>query len=218
VKLSSLSFMDGEPMPDRYAFAKNLSPQSLIPGDNMNPQFTFIDVPEDARSLTLLCADLDSPEDLSLADREGITLDGDVPRRPFYHWVLIDLPPDTGDIEEGAYAIGVYRRGKSQLSDDMAAREGLNDLTHRFTNDPEMAGYYYGYDGPCPPWNYPKPHRYCFTLYALDIESLTVPTLFYGNDVVAAMEGHVLACASLTGVYTLDPSVAPVQVGSTTAT
>ncbi|WP_420225501.1 hypothetical protein [Pigmentiphaga litoralis] len=62
MKLSSLSFMDGEPMPDRYALAKNLSPQSLIPGDNMNPQFTFIDVPDDAQSLVLLCADLDAPE------------------------------------------------------------------------------------------------------------------------------------------------------------
>lgn len=93
MNLSSLSFMDGEPIPDRYAFAKNLSPQSLIPGDNMNPQLTLMDVPDDAQSPVSLCADLDAPEDLSLADTQGVSLDGNVPRRPFFHWVLIDLPP-----------------------------------------------------------------------------------------------------------------------------
>ena len=32
-----------------------------------------------------------------------------------------------------------------------------------------MFGDYYGYDGPCPPWNDELVHRYVFTLYALDV-------------------------------------------------
>lgn len=70
-----------------------------------------------------------------------------------------------------------------------------------------MGGDYYGYDGPCPPWNDELPHRYVFTLYALDVPSLDVPARFTGQDALAAMQGHVLAQASVTGRYTLNPSV-----------
>jgi phosphatidylethanolamine-binding protein (PEBP) family uncharacterized protein len=46
-----------------------------------------------------------------------------------------------------------------------------------------------------------------FTLYALDVTTLSVPTRFGGADVRAAMDGHVLAEATVTGRYTLNPSV-----------
>ena len=35
-----------------------------------------------------------------------------------------------------------------------------------------MSGDYFGYDGPCPPWNDALVHRYVFTLYALDVATL----------------------------------------------
>ena len=40
-----------------------------------------------------------------------------------------------------------------------------------FASDKDMAGDYHGYDGPCPPWNDEIPHRYVFTVYALDVAS-----------------------------------------------
>ena len=49
------------------------------------------------------------------------------------------------------------------------ARQGINDYTGWFAGDKDMAGNYFGYDGPCPPWNDEIPHRYVFTLYALDV-------------------------------------------------
>ena len=70
-----------------------------------------------------------------------------------------------------------------------------------------MGGDYYGYDGPCPPWNDALPHRYVFTLYALDVPRLDVPHRFSGADVRSAMAGHILAQASVTGRYTLNPAV-----------
>ena len=70
-----------------------------------------------------------------------------------------------------------------------------------------MAGDYYGYDGPCPPWNDAIPHRYVFTLYALDVAQLRVPDKFSGSDARQAMQGHVLGQATLTGRYALNPSV-----------
>jgi Raf kinase inhibitor-like YbhB/YbcL family protein len=70
-----------------------------------------------------------------------------------------------------------------------------------------MAGEYYGYDGPCPPWNDEMPHRYVFTLYALDVPRLAVPDRLTGADAKKAMDGHILARASVTGRYTLNPSL-----------
>ena len=70
-----------------------------------------------------------------------------------------------------------------------------------------MAGDYFGYDGPCPPWNDAVAHRYVFTLYALDVPTLAVSGHFTGGQARAAMKGHILAEASVTGRYTLNPNV-----------
>ena len=69
-----------------------------------------------------------------------------------------------------------------------------------------MKGDYYGYDGPCPPWNDTILHHYVFTLYALDIERCPLPDKFKGADVLAAIKGHILDSARLTGVYSLNLS------------
>ena len=55
-----------------------------------------------------------------------------------------------------------------------------------------------GYYGPCPPAG--KPHRYIFTLYALD----TILPLQEGatkEELLAAMKNHILEQASLIGLY-----------------
>jgi Raf kinase inhibitor-like YbhB/YbcL family protein len=70
-----------------------------------------------------------------------------------------------------------------------------------------MKGDYYGYDGPCPPWNDSIPHHYVYTLYALDVGQLGVNGTFRGLDVLNAMKGHVLEEAKLTGLYSLNPEV-----------
>jgi len=71
-----------------------------------------------------------------------------------------------------------------------------------------MAGAYFGYDGPCPPWNDAIVHRYVFTLYALDIASVPLDGEFTGQQVRAAIDGHVLDQASFSGSYTLNPALA----------
>ena len=70
-----------------------------------------------------------------------------------------------------------------------------------------MRGDYYGYDGPCPPWNDEIVHRYVFTVFALDVAKLDVEGRLTGQQLRAAMQGHVLAQASLTGTYTLNPAL-----------
>ena len=62
-------------------------------------------------------------------------------------------------------------------------------------------------NGRCPPWNDERLHHYHFRVYALDVDSLAVSGDFDGRAVEAAMAGHILDWAELTGTYTLNPAV-----------
>src|SRR5690606_35444074 len=150
-------------------------------------------------------------------NQEGRTVPASLPRVDFFHWVMVDLPPQPSHIEAGEFSQDVMPRGKNGPATARGARHGLNDYTGWFAGDKDMAGDYFGYDGPCPPWNDEIPHRYVFTLYAVDVPQLDVQGTFNGNDVLKALQGHVLAQASLTGVYTLNPELAPRQIGDTSA-
>jgi phosphatidylethanolamine-binding protein (PEBP) family uncharacterized protein len=83
----------------------------------------------------------------------------------------------------------------------------LNDYTLWFAGDPAMQGKYFGYDGPCPPWNDTLLHHYHFTLYATSLERCPVEGEFTGQQVQEAIARHVLAEARLTGTYSLNPAV-----------
>ncbi|HSR65911.1 MAG TPA: YbhB/YbcL family Raf kinase inhibitor-like protein, partial [Xanthomonadaceae bacterium] len=87
------------------------------------------------------------------------------------------------------------------------ARQGLNDYTGWFAGDAGMQGDYLGYDGPYPPANDLRLHRYFFRLFALDVERLALPERFTAADVLRAMHGHVLGEAALYGTYSLNPAV-----------
>ena len=66
-----------------------------------------------------------------------------------------------------------------------------------------MRGDWFGYDGPYPPPNDARTHRYFFRVFALDVATLEVPERFTAADVFAAMHGHVLAEAATYGTYSL---------------
>ena len=72
-----------------------------------------------------------------------------------------------------------------------------------------MAGDYYGYDGPCPPWNDSVVHHYVFTLYALSVDRLVVTGRVTADAVRAAMQGHIVAKATITGLYSLNVDLFP---------
>ena len=70
-----------------------------------------------------------------------------------------------------------------------------------------MGGDYYGYDGPYPPFNDLRMHRYFFRLFALDVAALELPARFTAGDVLRAIHGHKLDEALVYGTYTLNPSL-----------
>ncbi|AZR95435.1 phospholipid-binding protein [Bordetella trematum] len=215
MKLASLSFADGEMIPERYAFGR-IDPQSRVAlADNFNPQFSWSDAPEGTRSFALLCHDPDVPSQPDDVNQDGREVPASLPRVDFFHWVLVDIAAERREIDEGAYSSGITPRGKGGPLAPNDERQGLNDFTGWFAADRDMSGDYFGYDGPCPPWNDALVHRYVFTLYALDVAKLDVQGKFTGADVLRAMQGHVLAQSSVTGIYTLNPALAPRQIGAT---
>ena len=131
-------------------------------------------MPPGTQSLALVCHDPDVPSRGDDVNQEGRVVPASLPRVDFFHWVLVDLPPDTPPIARGEFSDGVTARGKPGPHAPRGARQGINDYTGWFAGDKDMAGNYFGYDGPCPPWNDAIPHRYVFTLYALDVPRLDV--------------------------------------------
>jgi phosphatidylethanolamine-binding protein (PEBP) family uncharacterized protein len=75
-----------------------------------------------------------------------------------------------------------------------------------FAANDAMKGKYYGYDGPCPPWNDESLHHYHFTVYALSEKSLNMPQDFDGPAVIEAMKGKILAEGKLDAIYTTNPA------------
>lgn len=100
--------------------------------------------------------------------------DLDAPGGNFYHWVVYNIPKTILSFPQGMEEIptGVMV-GKNSW-------QGLE------------------YKGPCPPKG--KPHRYVFTLYALDSE-LKLPAGQTGEAVKAAIQKHILGEVQITGTY-----------------
>jgi len=100
--------------------------------------------------------------------------DMDAVPKPWKHWHLFNIPPDITRIEEGTIPLG--------------ATEGLSN-NHTF-----------GYEGPCPRY-FSGTHHYRLRLYALD-GCLDLPAESESEQVLEAMEEHILDIAELVGICT----------------
>ena len=207
MQLSSSSFSDGQKIPGDYAFCIPDPAHHVCLGRNLNPQLSWSDAPAGTRSFAVICHDPDVPSKGDDVNQEGRTVPAALPRVDFFHWVLVDLPASITTLKEGEFSSGVTPRGKPGPQAAHGARQGINNYTDWFAGDNDMRGDYYGFDGPCPPWNDEIIHRYVFTVFALDIDKLPLAGKFGGPEVRTAMHGHILAQASLTGTYTLNPQL-----------
>lgn len=195
----------GGKIPARFAFARPDAANHVAFSDNRNPALHWSGVPHGTRSLVLICVDGDAPTARDDANRDDREISEKLRRGDFYHWVMVDIPPDMTEILEGQCSDGVTPRGKDDTIGPAGTRQGLNDYTDWFEDDDDMEGEYVGYDGPCPPWNDSIVHHYHFRLYATNLERCPVDGAFRGKDVERAIEGHVLAETEVTGTYTLNP-------------
>ena len=216
MRLWSDSFSDGGVIPPQCAFAV-IDPQDHVRlSANRNPHLAWDDVPPGTESLILFCYDIDAPTVGTDVNKEGRTVAEELARADFYHWTLVDIPVAIRSLAEGKFSELVTPHGKPgplvpftiKNGTEHQLRQGVNDYTSWFTSDPDMAGEYYGYDGPCPPWNDERVHTYLFCLYALDVPRLALEGRFTGPEARLAIRGHILDEAQIFGVYSLNPSVA----------
>ncbi len=134
------------------------------------------------------CDDRDDSPALSWGDVPGKTAsfalimdDPDAPPGTWVHWILYDLPSDRRELAE------------SLAKTERPEGGGVHGACWGVDNFDRV-----GYHGPCPPPG--PPHRYYFKLYALD-STLNLAPGATKSEVMAAMEGHVLAEAVLMGRY-----------------
>ena len=205
MKLWSNSWVNGAPIPTRFAAGRPDSQGGVTFSDNVSPHLAWSDLPAGTRSLALICHDFDVPSRGDDVNQPGREVPSDLPRVDFFHWVLVDLPPGVSELAEGEFSQGFTARGKPGPASLHGARQGLNDYTGWFAGNAEMSGQYFGYDGPFPPFNDSLIHHYVFTLYALDVERCAVEGSFTGAQVREALVGHVLGEATISGTYTLNP-------------
>lgn len=206
MQLRSDNFRHGQPIPPRLAFARLGKP--VVLSDNLSPHLAWKDAPAATRSFVLSCIDNDVPSKPDDVNKDGRTVPADLPRVEFVHWLMANIPIECGELAEGACSDEITPRGKLQPYGPPGSVQGVNSYTDWFNGDLQMEGTYLGYDGPCPPWNDSLLHHYHFRIYALDTPQLPLATGFSLEELRAAMAGHVLAEALLTGTYSLNPSVA----------
>ncbi|MDX1588637.1 MAG: YbhB/YbcL family Raf kinase inhibitor-like protein [Oleiphilaceae bacterium] len=206
MKLDIKDIQDGKPIPERFAFGIYDSEEHMVLGRNISPQLRWSGAPKGTKSFAVVVKDLDAPSVADDVNQEGKTIPEDLERVDFYHWLLVGIPAEVDHIDEGHDATDVTVGGKAPLRDALG-RRGINDYTDFLAQNPGMAGTYGGYDGPCPPWNDERVHRYVFTVLALDKATLDLPEEFRGPHLEKAIEGHVLDQASLTATYTLNPAL-----------
>ncbi|MAG97984.1 MAG: YbhB/YbcL family Raf kinase inhibitor-like protein [Alphaproteobacteria bacterium] len=197
---------DGERIPEEFAFCVPDDPGPTTMGANKSPGMSWSGAPDGTKSFAVICHDADVPTVFDDVNQEGKTIPASLARMDFFHWVLVDIPASTSSLAAEAESAGIEAGGKATGPTANGLR-GKNNFGDFFAGDPDMAGDYGGYDGPCPPWNDEIIHHYVFTVFALDVESLGLEGLFGGPEARAAMEGHVLAEGQVVGTYTLNPSL-----------
>ena len=176
-------------------------PTKMDPAEyNISPGVSWSPGPAGTRSYALIMTDLDVPRDLSLIDKPGVTLHADTPRIPFIHWVLVDIPPTITRLRKGEESPGFVLKGKPIGLTDHGLR-GANVYTYYYSRESGLSGPRGGYDGPCPPHNDAIAHRYVTYVYALDVATLGLSGLFFGEAAERAMQGHILASGNAHASY-----------------
>jgi Raf kinase inhibitor-like YbhB/YbcL family protein len=203
MQLTSKSLVDGKPIPATNAMGVP-GADGPKPGPNKSPHLAWSGAPAGTKSFAVTCVDLDAPTKADDVNKPDRTVPYDLPRADFVHWVLVNVPAKTAELTEGLDSDGLTAKGKPGGAQSYGTRGG-NSYTGWFAGDANMAGSYNGYDGPWPPFNDERTHRYVFTVYALDVDKLDVPQKFEIADFKRASQGHVLDEAKLTATYAIYP-------------
>lgn len=126
-------------------------------GDNISPALIWRNAPAGTRGFAITVHDLDAP------DGGG------------WHWVVVNLPAKTSEIERGAAKLPA---GSVQTRNDFGGN---------------------GYGGPCPPPG--KPHRYEFSVWALKSDTLKIDANAPAALASVMIRQNALGQAKITASY-----------------
>jgi Raf kinase inhibitor-like YbhB/YbcL family protein len=151
ITVSSAAFKEGQPIPET----------NTAYGSGKSIPVSWSGLPAGTRAVAIVMDDPDARQP-----------------RPFVHWLIYNIPPDTKSLDPGLPT-------KPRLEKPRGAVQG--------TNSTGSVGYF----GPRPPKGDP-PHHYHIEVYALD-EQLPLAPGAKAEALVKAMSGHVLAQGELVG-------------------
>ncbi|MFA5155808.1 MAG: YbhB/YbcL family Raf kinase inhibitor-like protein [Candidatus Omnitrophota bacterium] len=99
----------------------------------------------------------------------------------WWHWVIFNIPADVNSLLQNAgdLASALAPKGSAQVKSDSGKP---------------------GYSGACPPAG-DKPHRYIFTVYALDVEKMPMDENTSGAEAGPNLDQHAIARAAITVTY-----------------
>lgn len=90
IQLTSPAFTEGQPIPKKHT----------CEGSDVSPLLKWTNVPENAKSLALICDDPDAP------------------MGTWVHWVLFNLPPETRELTENVPKKSTLDNGAKQGASD----------------------------------------------------------------------------------------------------
>jgi Raf kinase inhibitor-like YbhB/YbcL family protein len=144
--ITTTAFLDTGPLPTLYT----------CDGKNISPEITWTNPPANTKTFAIIAEDLNGPE------------------KPFFHWIVFNIPSATSKLEEGV---------TQYPSQTLVGKNSMGNER---------------YNGPCPPKG--AAHTYVFTLYALD-SKLNLPAGSDGKTVLAALNDHIIKKITLTTIY-----------------
>lgn len=153
MQLSSSAFQNGGQIPVKYVMQS-------IGGQNISLPFAWSGAPAGTKSFAL-----------SIVDLHPVA-------HHWVHWMVIDIPPDTRSLAQGA-------SGRDMPSGSVELKNSFGQI---------------GYGGPQPPRGTGE-HPYQVTLYALQVAKLDLSPNTGLTAFQQALRGKILAETSITGYY-----------------
>lgn len=159
--------------PDDYAAILTVTSPALEPGDMMPAKYCTTKVSGGQNvSPPLVWTGTDQARSYAV-----VMIDRHPVANEWVHWVVVDLPPDTVSLPEGAS--GAIPSPARELEGTFGSR---------------------GYGGPQPPAG-TGDHQYEISVYALDVTTLDIPAAPSAGEIAASLKGHVVGVGSISAYF-----------------
>ena len=189
ISITSPEFVDDAKLPDYYIYDNWKYSNDGI--KHSSPILQLSNIPNDAKSLVML-----------MEDPVPDPVHTEIPR--YFYWSIWDIPVTTKLFNESyVYISGTCDKDSSGYCIIHNKISGIEGKTDTFKSSSQISsdGKYIASEGYEHPKNNIVSHDYIFHIFALDESSLNLPQSSTPEDVLAAINGHVILSGRLTAHY-----------------